>query len=432
MQEKPSLNYRRPALIGLLGLAVLVGGGVAWATVAEISGAIIAAGSVVVEGKPKSIQHLDGGIVSELMVSDGDRVEQDQVLIRLDDTMIAANLAIYESRLREAIVRRSRLLAELTGERRFEAPVELAATLGLGDLTSAVDQQKALLRARRLTLESELAQLDERINQYGNQIDGANGLIGEKEVQLAHYDDEIGAVAALVRNGYAPRTRLMALQRAQADLRGQVADDRAEVARLENSISEVRIAKLQVQREFRERVISEIEENDTKVDELRQQMEATREQLGRVAIRAPISGVVHELSLFTIGGVVQPGATVMQIIAQTGEHEIEVNVETTAIDQIFIGQPTVVRFPAFHQRTTPELQATVVSVSPSSVIDEASGLAFYRIAVGISDEELARLGDKALIPGMPVEAFIATDQRTVLSYLVKPLADQLYHAFREE
>lgn len=432
MSDRPSLDYRRPALLGLLGLAVLAGGGVAWASVAEISGAVIASGAVVVEGKPQSVQHLDGGVVSALFVTDGDHVEKDQVLIELDDTMIAANLSIYEGRLREAIVRKARLIAELNGEDSFEAPVELAQSLGLGDLASAVEQQSALLQARRLTLESELEQLDERIAQYGNQMIGVNGLIDEKDVQTGIYDDEIAAIGSLVQRGYASRTRLMALQRAQADLRGQVAEHRAEVARLENSISETRIAKLQAQREFRERVVSEIEENDTEVDELRQQMEATREQLGRVAIRAPVSGMVHELSLFTIGGVVQPGETVMQIISQSREHEIELNVETTAIDQIFLGQQTAIRFPAFHQRTTPELHGEVASISPSSVIDEATGLAFYRIAVEISDEELARLGDKALIPGMPVEAFIATEQRTVISYLVKPLIDQLHHTFREE
>ncbi len=432
MLDKPSLDYRRPALIGLLCLIVLAGGGLAWASIAEISGAVIASGSIVVEGKPKSIQHLDGGIVQGLFVSDGDLVEQDQVLIRLDDTMISANLAIYESRLREAIVRKARLLAELNGNTSFAAPDELAESLGLGALTAEAEQQTAMLNARRLTLESEVEQLDEKIAQFENQTIGVTGLIVEKEVQIETYREEISAVADLVGKGYAPRTRLMALQRAQADLRGQIAEDRSNVARLQNSISETRIAKLQVHREFRERVISEIEENDSKIDELRQQMVATREQLGRVAIRAPVSGMVHELSLFTIGGVVQPGVTVMQIIPQTGVHEIELNVETTAIDQVFLGQRAVIRFPAFHQRTTPELEGEVVSVSPSSVLDETTGLAFYRISVGISDEQLARLGDKTLIPGMPVEAYFTTDQRTVVSYLVKPLVDQLHHTFREE
>ena len=201
---------------------------------------------------------------------------------------------------------------------------------------------------------------------------------------------------------------------------------------MQNSISETRIAKLQVDREFRERVVSEIEKNDARVDELRQQLEATRKQLARVAIRAPVAGIIHELSLYTVGGVVQPGQTVMQIIPQNGEHEIELNLDTLSIDQVYIGQRAIVRFPSFHQRTTPELNGAVGSVSPSSVIDEKTGAAFYRVVVVIDEREMDVLDGKKLIPGMPVEAFFPTNSRTIMSYLVKPLTDHLMHVFREE
>lgn len=431
-RTKPVLNYRRPSIIGLWLLIVLFGGGIAWANFANISGAIIASGSVVVEGKPKSVQHLDGGIVKTIQVSTGDRVTKNQILIEIDDTSIAANLAIYKSRLRDTLIRKARLLAELNNRKNFKPPTKIAQLLDLGDLQSSMEQQVALMNARRLTREAQLAQLDEKVSQFKNQIIGVNGLIKEKKIQLDSFDDEILSVKKLVEQQLTSRTRLIVLERSKADLRGQMAENMAEISRVQNSISETRIAKLQVEREFREKVVAEAEQTETKMDELRQQVEATSKQLGRVAIRAPVSGRIHELNIFTIGGVVQPGQTLMQIIPQTGEHEIELNVDTRAVDQIFIDQRATVRFPAFHQRSTPELDGAITKISPTSVIDEKTGQAFYRIVVKITDSEMARLGDKKLVPGMPVEAFITTEQRTVLSYLIKPLRDQFYHVFREE
>ena len=432
MEIAPTLNYRRPALVGLFCMIVLLGGGVVWASLATISGAVIASGSVIVEGKPKSVQHLDGGIVKSLHVVAGDRVVKDQLLVMLDDTSIAANLAIYTRRLKEAIVRQERLLAELSGVKKFEPPLAMAKLLDLGDLAGSVDQQMSLLTARYLTRQSQLGQFDEKIAQFGNQINGVKSLQDEKKNQIQTYKDELTPLLPLAAKGLVSKKRIMALKRSQAELRGQIAEHGSEISRLQNSISETRIAKLQVDREFRERVVSEIEKNDAQVDELRQQLEATRKQLGRVAIRSPVAGIIHELSLYTVGGVVQPGQTVMQVIPQNGEHEIELNLDTLSIDQVYIGQRAIVRFPSFHQRTTPELEGVIGSVSPSSVVDEKTGVAFYRVAVVIDEQEMDALEGKKLIPGMPVEAFFPTSERTVMSYLVKPLTDHLMHVFREE
>jgi len=413
-------------------IIVLLGGGLAWASIAEISGAVIASGAVVVEGKPKSVQHLDGGIVKSLHVTAGDLVNQDQLLVMLDDTSISANLAIYVRRLREGIVRKERLRAELTGADSFKPPQDLATLLNLGNLSASVEQQMSLLTARRLTRQAQLEQFDEKIAQFGNQITGVLALKTEKVNQIETYREELDPLLPLAEKGLVSKKRIMGLKRSQAELRGQIAEHGSEVSRLQNSISETRIAKLQIDREFRERVVSEIEKNDAQVDELRQQMDATRKQLARVAIRAPVAGIVHELSLYTVGGVVQPGQTVMQIIPQNGEHEIELNLDTLSIDQVFIGQRVIVRFPSFHQRTTPEVNGVVGSVSPSSVVDEKTGATFYRVVVVINKREMDVLGGKKLIPGMPVEAFFPTNSRTIISYLVKPLTDHFMHVFREE
>ncbi len=432
MAAAPKLNYRRPALIGLTALLLLLGGGIAWSHFANIAGAVIASGSVTVLGKPKSVQHLDGGIVKEIYIKPGKRVSEYQLLVLLDDTTIAANLAIYERRLLDAVVRRERLDAELNGRAEFAAPQRLIELLKLGNPAPAMAQQTALLNARYLTRNGQIAQLTEKVSQFMNQISGVTGLRVEKQKQIEAFREESEGVKTLVADNLAPKSRLLALDRSRADMRGQIAEHVAEVSRLQNSIAETKIAKLQVEREFRERALSELEKAESQIDELRQQLQATRKQLARVAIRAPVAGIVHELSLFTIGGIVQPGQTIMQIVPQTDEHEIEVNVDTQSIDQIYVGQKAVVRFPAFHQRVTPELDGKIAAVSPSSVVDEKTGLAFYRVTLEIDDDELSRLGGKSLIPGMPVEAFFPTSERSVLSYLVKPLSDHLRYALREE
>ena len=431
MLEKPIISYKGPITFGLFALIFLIGGSFAWGYYAQISGAVIATGSIVVDGKPKSIQHLDGGIVKKILVTPGDRVKKNQILLELDDTSIAANLTIYKGRLRDALVRKQRLMAELNNKTDFKAPVALGKLLQLGDMQTAITQQMSLLKARLQTKQTQLAQLDEKVAQFENQIVGVEGLIKEKNTQISSYDDEISTVAPLVEKGLAAKTRLITLERSNADIRGQILEHRAEILRVKNSISETKLAKLKVDREFREKVITEIEKTETKVDELKQQVEATSKQLSRVIIKAPVTGSVHELTLFTIGGVVQPGQVLMQIIQHSDRHDIELSVPAQSIDQIYVGQNAVVRFPAFHQRKTPELSGQITKISPTSVLDEKSGFSFYRIAVEIEPRELKRLGNKKLKPGMPVEAFIATDQRTVLSYLVKPLTDHFIHVFRE-
>ncbi len=430
--RKPNLNFNRPMVFGLLAFVILAGGSLAWSMTAKVSGAVIATGSVVVEGKPKSVQHLDGGLIARIHISSGDRVKRNQVLMELDDTSIRANLAIYKGRLREALVKQARLRAELEDKEIFETPKKQIIALDLGDFESSVKQQIAMMNARRSTLDAQLAGQDERVSQFQNQIKGVDGLIGEKRIQISGYEEEIRAVEVLVDKGLTTRSRLIALERAKSDIRGQIAEHLAEIARVENSISETKITKLQLNREFREKVIAEIEDIKTRTEELGQQLHATRKQLSRVEIKAPVSGIIHELTLHTIGGVVQTGQVLMQIIEQKGQFEIELNIDTVSVDQVFEGQGVVIRFPAFHQRTTPELDGMIKSISPTSVVDEKTGIAFYRAAVELPAVELEKLGDKKLIPGMPVEGFIATEERTVLTYLTKPITDNLIHVFREE
>lgn len=427
----PNTNYKRPLLVGLVLLAILVGGVSAWANYNEIAGAVVASGSIEVRGKPKSVQHIEGGVVKAINVAVGDQVSKDDIVIELDGNLIEANMRILENRLGDALVRQARLYAELETSEVFEAPTSQAADLKLGELDEFIEQQNALLKARFESRATQLLQLEEREAQYVSQIDGFEGILEARQEQLKLYREEREDLQQLVAKQLTSKTRLQDITRAEASLLGDIAETESQLASTQKSIAEVKVSRIQVDREFHERVVTEIDEVSSTINELKQQLIATRLQFERLDVRAPVSGYIHELSVFTIGGVVQAGEILMQIIPEQRELHVEVTVPAVSIDQIKHKQEARLRFPAFHQRTTPELNGYVTSVSPTSVIDENTGLTFYRVNIDMSDEERARLGEKSLVPGMPVEALIKTDDRTVLSYFTKPLTDYLQGALRE-
>lgn len=425
-------NFHKTAALGMLVFVLLFGGVGFWLVYVNVAGAVIASGTVIVKGKPKSIQHLDGGIVQAIHVHNGQQITKGDVLVQLDDTLLHANFEIYKNRLGEASARKDRLEAERDNRRNIKWTTSRSSLLQQQTIQQHRIGQTKLFMARRASRLGQKSQLHEQLNQFRNQIKGIQGVKFSKEHQVRFIEQELHGVEVGYREGLLPLTRVLTLQRDRADLFGQISEHDAELARIENSIRETEITILQHEREFQEKVLSELREVTPQVNELRQQILATQEQIERIDVKAPVSGVIHELNIFTIGGVVPPGGTIMQVIAQNDGVEIEVNVEPQYIDQMFIGQEAAVRFAAFNQRTTPEISGHVSFLSPSSVVDEQSGLSFYRIGIGISDEQIARLGDKILVPGMPVEAFMKTNDRPVISYLLKPLTDHIYRAFREE
>jgi len=431
MSALPRTHWHGVVVLGISGvlMLVLVLGG--WIASASIAGAVIAPGSVVVRGNPKSVQHLDGGIVSEILVGNGERVGVGQPLIRLDDTTIRANLAIYRNRLREALAREARLRAELR-ENAEIAPTDVRRLpIDAGDLKRALATQADLLQARRNLRLGKREQLSEQIAQHEHQVTGVQGLIEAREEQLALIEKELTASREMRVQGFVPEREVTALERQRADLRGLLAEDRAELARVRNAIGERRIELLQVGREHQEAVLEELRAVTAEIDELLQQIQATEAQLARVEVTAPTSGVVHELAVHTVGGVVQPGGTLLQIIPVDEGVDVELTVPTAAIDQVFLGQTARVRFPAFNQRTTPDIAGTVAMVSADAVLDEQSGRTFYRVLIDFQAAELKKLGIERLTPGMPAEGFLLTELRTVLDYLIRPVTDYFAKSFRE-
>ena len=429
---RPKTSVRLAILAGFLGMLALFGGIGGWMAFADIAGAIVAEGAVAVHGRPKIIQHLDGGIVADIRVTDGDVVKRGDLLVRLDDTMLKASEAVHTRRLEEALAERSRLEAERDGKGEIGWPSSFEDSLGVFPSDEVKNSQSRLLQVRRESREGQQARLDEKIAQFDNQIAGVRGLQTAKEQQIAFIDRELTGLRQLHEQGNTTLNRLLALERQRAELSGQLAEHGSELSRIRNAISEARISMLQLEREFLESVLAELRKRDQEINEVVQQLTATRAQLSRVEVRAPVAGRVHQMTVFTLGGVVSPGAGILQIVPENEAIEVEVQVATQFVDEVYVGQPARIRFTAFNQHATPELSAAVKTISPSSVVDEKSGAAYYRVWLQLVDGELTRLGNQRLLPGMPAEVFIKTRDRTALNYLVKPLTDQISRAFREE
>jgi HlyD family secretion protein len=419
-------------LLASLALLVLIG---LWAAFTPIAGAVIAQGEVIVRGQPKHVQSLDGGIVAEIHTADGARVTAGEVLIRLDPTLLQANLDIARTRLAEALTRRARLESEQAGAGTVDfAPIAATAATYLDgmDLSTQEEGQRQILAARRAVLEGKVEQMAERSRQFQNQAEGVKGLIAAKEEQLSYLDRQLDSLMQLNKSGLARESQVLDVQRGRSELLGQIAEYQAELARLANSVRDTELEGLQADREFREGVVTDLRKAISDSEELMLQILTTRAQIARVDIRAPASGIVHELQATTLGGVVAPGATILQVVPVGDGVEFELKLDTRAIDQVFVGQRAKVVLPAFDSRLTPNIFGEVAAISPTSVTDPATRQSFYRLRLDVPPEEIARLGAVELVPGMPVQAFLETGDRSALSYLLKPLTDHLGRAFREE
>lgn len=332
----------------------------------------------------------------------------------------------------DALARRARLTAERNHKDEIIFSEPILEQLGIELNEVILESQIELFKARAVFRQGQIDQLNEKKEQFSHQIRGTTALKNSKLRQYNLLKREFDGANELHKKGFAPITRTLALERQLEDILGQNAEHDADLARIKNSISETNIQILQVEREFRQEVLGELQKTQTEINDTTQQLYATMQQLNRVDIVAPVSGIIHELNIFTIGGVVGPGAGILQIISQDDTLVVEANVEPQFIDKLVIGQQARVRFSAFDQRTAPELDGFVKTISPNTIIQENTGVAFYRITVEVPDSELAKLKNLKLIPGMPAETFIKTGGRTLLNYLFKPLTDQMRRAFRED
>jgi HlyD family secretion protein len=413
-------------------IILLLGGIASWASTTDISGAVIASGSVVVDSSAKKVQHPTGGIVSDLRVRDGDRVKAGDVVLSLDETLTRASLAIVSKGLDELLARKARLESERDGSERITIPDDLVRRAGNPEVARVIDGERKLFAMRHEARVGQKAQLAQRIEQLKKETSGYEAQERAKTKEIALIARELEGARELWDKKLMPVTKYTALQRDAARLDGEHGVLIATMSQVQGKIAETELQIIQIDRDLSSEVGKELRDAEAKIGELIERKVAAEDQLKRVEIRAPQDGTVHQLSVHTIGGVIAAGEVIMLIVPDTDQLRIEAKVAPQDIDQLSVGQPAVLRFSAFNQRTTPEINGTLARVSPDTTTDQRTGQSYYTARIAVEPAEIARLGAVKLVPGMPVEVFVQTGERKVLSYLLKPLADQITRAFREK
>jgi len=411
------------AVVLLLGGAGLLGANT------DLSGAVIASGSLVVESNVKKVQHPTGGTVGELLVREGAKVREGDILLRLDETVARANLAAIRKNLWELSARQSRLEAEREGADGVAFTDELLAATDEA-ARRILSGERKLFVTRGEALRGQKAQLRERVGQLSDEIRGQAEQTEAKDEEIRLVQQELAGVRDLREKKLIPITRLTVLERDAARLRGERGQLIAATAQTRGKISELELQMIQIDQNLRSDVGKELADIRAKSAELTERRIAAEDLLNKLDIRSPQTGVVQDLSVHTRGSYVAPGEQIMLIVPEADRLVVEARIAPHDIDQVQAGQDAMLRFPNFNQRTTPEMDGIVIRLSPDVTRDAKSGLPYYLARIRISAEHLGP--EMRLVPGMPVDAFIRTHERTLISYLMKPLTDQAKRAFREK
>jgi HlyD family secretion protein len=432
---KSSASYRsirKFLFVGIASCAVLVFGVGGWAATAQLSGAVIAPGALVVDTNVKKVQHPTGGIVGELFVREGSRVKAGDLVLRLDETLTRANLQVIMTNLDESAARRARLEAERDEANDFQFPKELLERSSDERVARLIAGEKTFFELRRAAIEGQRKQLRERIEQLKQEIEGLQSQVDSKGEEIALVKQELEGVTELWNKNLVQINRVMSLRRDQARITGERGALIAQIAQAKGKITETELQIIQVGQTFRSDVAKDLADVRQKLTELVERRVAAEDQLRRVDLRAPQDGKVLQLSVHTVGGVISQGEPVMLIVPESDSLMVEGKIAPHDIDQVHPGQEALLRFSGLNQRTTPELRGKVERVSADVVQDQKTNVSYYTVRVSFSEEEAKRLGSIKLIPGMPVETFVKTEERTAISYLTKPLHDQIMRAFREK
>jgi HlyD family secretion protein len=416
------------AALRVLIISFGIGGG--WATLVPLSGAVVLPGSLVVEGAVKKVQHPTGGLVAEIAVRDGMHVEPGALLLRLDETQVRAGGQVIANGLDQVRMRLARLLAERDGGE-VRVPSTLSSRQADPALAQLIASEKALFAARATTRRGQKELLQSNIGQFTEQIGGLEAQAKSKTEQLSIIANELTGVQQLYAKGLVPLARLTTLQRETARLEGERGQLTSALAETRAKIGEAQLKIAQIEQDFRSDVMKELREQQDKEAEFTEKNIAAQDQLSHIDIRSPAAGVVHELAAHTVGGVIKPGDVIMEIVPDHDALEIEARLPPNEIDQVRRGQSASMRFTAFNQRTTPQVEGEVSYVSADLSRDEKNSSTYYTVRITLPDEERRRLHGLTLISGMPVEVFVRSGSRTMMSYLSKPITDQLHRMFNE-
>jgi len=423
---------KKPRTIGLIILLVTFGIFGTWAAFAPLDSASLAPGVVTVKGNRKTVQHYEGGIVREILVVDGEKVQEGQPLIELDSTQFSAELGVLRGQYFTARAMESRLLAERD---------DLNEVVFAEDLEVAVEDERAaeakrnevqIFNARRNSRLGEQEVLEKRISQLDSQLNGLRALITSQEELSASFADEIEDLSALLTEGYVEKTRLVELQRSLSRTKGEIADHQATAAQVQMKIGETQLEILQLNKTFKTEVVDSLAEVQAKVFDIRERITAIRDKVERATVRAPVAGVVLGLSAHTIGGVIQAGKPILDIVPEKGELIVEAKVRPADIDRVYVGAEANIRFSAFNSATTPTIAGVVSKISADRFEDEKDGTPYYVAVVDVTEEGRKLMRGLTLVPGMPADVLIKSGERTLLQYLVQPASNAMARSLIEE
>lgn len=429
----PEGMARGPILFGVSLIFIMLGIFGLWSAVAPIDSAAIAAGRVILDSNKKTIDHLEGGIVDEILVHEGMVVKAGDVLIRMDDTAPRARLDLYKGQHVAALATEARLLAERDNKDEVEFPKELLTEKDNDpDVAANVDSQRRLFDARREAVNGKIDVLNQKIHQTEEEINGLGEQIKSADQQMSLLKEEIGDVRHLFKQGNASKQRLLALERTFADIQGEKGERQAMISRAHQTINEAKIEMYNIKTEFLNEVVAELKETQGQLSDLEEQLRAAEDVVRRIEIRAPIGGEVTSLNIHTIGGVVAPGQPIMDIVPSEDKLIVEARIQPQDIDVVRKGLKARVRLTAYKTRNVPPVEGEVVTVSADRIDDERTGESYFNARVAISEEQLEKLEGVELSPGMPAEVLIVTGSRTLVAYLMSPIRDSFNRAFREQ
>lgn len=425
-------NYRRSIVFGWAVIIAAFGGLVLWSALAPLSSAAIAPGTVVVDSSRKEIEHLEGGIVKEILVRDGDVVRAGQVLLRLDDTQVRATLDLLQGRYDADRAYEARLLAERDDLPGIVFPDELLQRAAAdAAVASILEGQRRIFEARRNSLSGEISILENRIEQSRAQIHGLETQVGAKERQIALLQKELDGLKTLLKKGHASEMQVLAVEREYERLKGERGEILANIAGVRQAIGEAGLQIVQLKKTFREQVENELRDVRTQIFDVSQKIYASRDQLNRLDVQAPTGGIVVDLAAHTVGGVIAPGSRILDIVPEDDQLVIDAQVRPDDVDGLKTGAPADIRFTAFNQNTMPVVSGVVTRVSADRLLDPNTGVPYFLVRVAVDEDGRSALKDAQLVPGMSAEVIIKKNEQTLLGYLMGPLRDIMVKAFRQ-
>jgi HlyD family secretion protein len=430
--ERPHLEpqIRRRLIAGLLLTSALVGGLGSWGAFASISSAIVAPGVIVVEGSDKKVQHPTGGVIGAILVKNGDLVQAGDVLARLDPTQAAASLGVITAEQTQLEARQARLHAERDALDHVTYPTGFLERSP--EAKSIAESERRLFEARRSSTAGQKSQYQERIGQLRKEIEGLNSQLTAKNTEVALMADELGRIQGLRAKDLIPVTRELQSERDLTKLKGEQGSLTSSVAKAQGQISEIGVQILSLDQNMLTDTMKDLRDVETRLGELAERRNAAQDQLNRVDIKAPRTGIVHDMQIHTVGGVISPAETLMTIVPNEDKLAIEIRLAPTDRDQVQIGQKAHLRFSAFNQRSTPDFLGEVTDIASDLSHEPQTGVTYYSAHLAVTGDKRPEAMNLKLVPGMPVETFMETGERTALSYFIKPFRDQMERAFREE